>query len=99
MTPNTILYELDEEGGFTVFDERTGLSSYAYPTSPYAIAAKTKPAAVAAEMAWSEHSHSGVPRLLDSAHLDKRRGERLRASARARAIHLNGINRALEEWK
>ena len=88
-TTGTILYELDEQGGFTVFDERTGLSSYAYPTSVHATAAKRHPASVAKVMARDEEWHWGDMRRPEAVAMDKRRGERLRASARARAIHVN----------
>jgi hypothetical protein len=38
-----IVYKLDERGGFTAGDTETGITSYAYPSSVWAVTARSKP--------------------------------------------------------
>jgi hypothetical protein len=45
-----ILYYLRPDGAFIAGNTKTGLTAYAYPTSPHAIEARTKPAIVAERM-------------------------------------------------
>ncbi len=45
-----IVYKLDQDGGFTCGDTETRMTAYAFPTSPYAPAAKKRAKNVAAEM-------------------------------------------------
>lgn len=45
-----IVWKLDQSGGFLCGDTESRLTSYAYPTSVHACAAKRKPEAVAREM-------------------------------------------------
>ncbi len=37
-----IVYKLDQDGGFTCGDTETRMTAYAFPTSPYATAAKKR---------------------------------------------------------
>ena len=46
----TVVYKLLKNGGFVAGDAESGVTSYAYPTSPYALTAKKHPKAVAEEM-------------------------------------------------
>lgn len=45
-----ILHHLDRKGGFTCGDTESGITSYAYPGSVNATAAKRNPEAIAARM-------------------------------------------------
>ena len=40
MTPETIYYLIDEQGGLTIGDAISGVTVYAYPTSPHADAVR-----------------------------------------------------------
>lgn len=44
------VFGFDEVGGFYVIDHESRQASYAYPTSPFAVAAKKNPAKVAGDM-------------------------------------------------
>lgn len=46
----TIKFKILPDGGFVAGDTESGLTSYAYPSSPYAISARKNPAKVAATM-------------------------------------------------
>jgi hypothetical protein len=46
----SIVYKLDADGGFTAGDRETGFTSYAYPSSIYAMYAKNDPQATADRM-------------------------------------------------
>ena len=52
-----IVFKLEADGGFVAGDEKTGMTAYAYPTSPHATEAKRAPAKVAAEMLHAEWAH------------------------------------------
>lgn len=45
-----IFWHMDDHGGFTAGDTETGLTSYAYPSSPNAGEARRNPASVARRM-------------------------------------------------
>lgn len=45
-----IIHKFDQAGGFAAGDTETGLISYAFPNSPYAVEAKLNATKVAAEM-------------------------------------------------
>jgi hypothetical protein len=51
-----IVYNLLPDGGFVCGDTETRRTSYAYPSSPHADAAKRKPAKVALEMMARENA-------------------------------------------
>ena len=47
---DTMVYRILPDGGFVVGDTKTRITSYAYPTSSFAVAAKTGPERTAREM-------------------------------------------------
>jgi uncharacterized protein (DUF608 family) len=57
-TSTTIVFKILPDGGFVAGDTATGVTSYAYPSSIYATAARKKPAKVAADMIQGESSLS-----------------------------------------
>lgn len=60
-----IVFVLDAQGGFTVGDTLTGRTSYAYPTSEHATAAKKNPHKVAAKMIANDALTTRIPRIHD----------------------------------
>ena len=63
-----LVFKLLPDGGFVAGDTESRLTSYAYPTSTHANAAKRKPEATAREMVKNESRalHSfGVPRVVE----------------------------------
>lgn len=54
----TVVFKLDEQGGFTAGDTVTRVTVYAYPTSPIAQRAKRDPAKVAAARLARENAYS-----------------------------------------
>lgn len=54
VTLDEITYFFDGEGGFNVVDAQERLSSYAYPTSTYAVNARRSPAKTAKDMVLKE---------------------------------------------
>jgi hypothetical protein len=63
-----ILHRLDAQGGFTCGDTITGLTAYAYPTSPHAVAAKRGPGMVAEEMIAHEKATAWTRDVLPDSH-------------------------------
>ena len=49
-----IFWHLDDQGGFTAGDTETGLTAYAYPTSPSATSARRDPRRIAAMLVANE---------------------------------------------
>lgn len=49
-----VIFKMLEDGGFVAGDKGTGMTSYAYPSSPHANVAKKHPKAVAEDMIGSE---------------------------------------------
>lgn len=49
-----VVYRMLDDGGFVAGDRDSEMTSYAYPTSPYATAAKKHPKAVAEDMMSNE---------------------------------------------
>ena len=56
-----IVYRAEPDGGFVCGDTITRATSYAYPTSTYATAAKRKPDRVALEMAHRARRNTVTP--------------------------------------
>lgn len=59
-----ILYYLRPDGAFIVGDTKRGVTAYAYPTSPHAMEARTRPAIVAERMIVSEVDRVNLPQPL-----------------------------------
>lgn len=56
-----ILFYTRPDGAFVAGDTRTGITSYAYPTSHHAQAARTRAAQTAARMLAEEMNRSRIP--------------------------------------
>ena len=75
----TIEYKLDEDGGFTCGNTETGLTSYAFPTSVHATAARKNPAYVARAMLRGEELTLSATKAT-RADFDERQWKKLRLS-------------------
>lgn len=60
-----ILFGFTEDGGFVAGDSRTGRTTYAYPTSTYAVHAKHDPIKVAKTMITFTNHEPYVPATCD----------------------------------
>lgn len=52
-----VVFKMLDDGGFVAGDRDSEMTSYAYPSSPYALAAKNYPKLVAEDMLASERIH------------------------------------------
>ena len=59
-----ILYYLRPDGAFIVGDTKRHVTAYAYPNSPHAVEARTRPAIVAERMIVSEADRVNLPQPL-----------------------------------
>jgi hypothetical protein len=87
-----VVYEFGQDGSFVAGDTETGLTCYAYPTSPSATEAKRKGAAlriakrmVAGELTWMRED--GAPAAALCREYDARNWARL-ASRRMEALNV-----------
>lgn len=63
-----LVFKMQDNGGFAAGDTETLRTSYAYPSSPHATAAKAKPSQTARAMIEQANDHIGTlpaPLLLD----------------------------------
>lgn len=72
------------DGAFVAGDTRTGVTSYAYPTSPHAREARHRPAIVAARMVAEEMDRSRIPEANGQRDQAIRRDTRLMAELQSK---------------
>ena len=71
----TVQFKLLADGGFVAGDSESGMTSYAYPSSPHAVAAKKHAELVAEEMLASERAdYRAIPAIRE---YDRRNWERI----------------------
>jgi len=59
-----VIFKMLEDGGFVAGDRGSGMTSYAYPSSPHAIVAKKHAKLVAEDMVTSERmSYRAIPAI------------------------------------
>ncbi len=74
----SIFHALTVDGAFVCGDTKSGFTSYAYPTSPHAVAARRKPKETAAEMIANETAFTGRNKAPSVEDYDRRNWQTLR---------------------